>query len=493
MSTGRNDPCPCGSGKKYKHCCLVNTATAAPVEPDVIAAQRKAHEWLIARFGKSRQQEIVDDYFGIVLEFADDYLADEEYNEDDFDDEDDDARTMSRFVNSLSEGDHYTLNIGLNDYTLHEAEYTRRGNVARGIELVLQAGDIKLTAPQRVFLQATAPSRLRLYEVTAVERDRGLWLRDLLRPDESACFAHEIAATHSAETGWIIGARLITYNDRLELGGALYPISLIGALEILLDVCNFPDALRDATINATDIEHHPTHRSFAELIRDSWLFDRVHPPYLRTLPTAPVPIRKDIYDVLDRDALYAVLDACAAVKSLPMASGWVYLPGAENVDISELLIFHPHDDNRESILTRILLSTRNEAAADAARLWFENIAGAQVRYREREHTDLGGEDRFRAPKPAPAEPDTDGLAPQQLYAQTQLRYAAEYADWCDAPLEILDERTPRAMLGTALDQLRVRLLLRAYDEFESALAKHEKRTAVSFDFLRQQLGLQDGD
>jgi len=22
MNTGRNSPCPCGSGKKYKHCCL---------------------------------------------------------------------------------------------------------------------------------------------------------------------------------------------------------------------------------------------------------------------------------------------------------------------------------------------------------------------------------------------------------------------------------------------------------------------------------------
>jgi len=22
MSIGRNDPCPCGSGKKYKRCCL---------------------------------------------------------------------------------------------------------------------------------------------------------------------------------------------------------------------------------------------------------------------------------------------------------------------------------------------------------------------------------------------------------------------------------------------------------------------------------------
>ena len=30
MSIGRNDPCPCGSGKKYKKCCLdtgANTAT----------------------------------------------------------------------------------------------------------------------------------------------------------------------------------------------------------------------------------------------------------------------------------------------------------------------------------------------------------------------------------------------------------------------------------------------------------------------------------
>ncbi len=32
--TGRNDPCPCGSGKKYKHCCL--TAAAAPA-PAIVA------------------------------------------------------------------------------------------------------------------------------------------------------------------------------------------------------------------------------------------------------------------------------------------------------------------------------------------------------------------------------------------------------------------------------------------------------------------------
>ena len=29
--TGRNDPCPCGSGRKYGKCCLVDNAVAAPV------------------------------------------------------------------------------------------------------------------------------------------------------------------------------------------------------------------------------------------------------------------------------------------------------------------------------------------------------------------------------------------------------------------------------------------------------------------------------
>nr|WP_226382956.1 SEC-C metal-binding domain-containing protein [Burkholderia mayonis] len=24
---GRNEPCPCGSGRKYKHCCLISSPT----------------------------------------------------------------------------------------------------------------------------------------------------------------------------------------------------------------------------------------------------------------------------------------------------------------------------------------------------------------------------------------------------------------------------------------------------------------------------------
>ena len=48
MRIGRNDPCPCGSGRKYKKCCgnpsKENTATARTIPPDVLAQLVKRRE-----------------------------------------------------------------------------------------------------------------------------------------------------------------------------------------------------------------------------------------------------------------------------------------------------------------------------------------------------------------------------------------------------------------------------------------------------------------
>ena len=38
---GRNDPCPCGSGKKYKKCCLASDEAAArPALPAAVPERR---------------------------------------------------------------------------------------------------------------------------------------------------------------------------------------------------------------------------------------------------------------------------------------------------------------------------------------------------------------------------------------------------------------------------------------------------------------------
>ena len=43
MSIGRNDPCPCNSGKKYKQCCMQSRTEAAPVMLNALMQQAMAH------------------------------------------------------------------------------------------------------------------------------------------------------------------------------------------------------------------------------------------------------------------------------------------------------------------------------------------------------------------------------------------------------------------------------------------------------------------
>jgi len=43
MKTGRNDPCPCGSGKKYKKCCLADRITQENIDREEYDAEWE--EW----------------------------------------------------------------------------------------------------------------------------------------------------------------------------------------------------------------------------------------------------------------------------------------------------------------------------------------------------------------------------------------------------------------------------------------------------------------
>ncbi len=72
MKTGRNDPCPCGSGKKYKHCCLsVSNATIDELkellssqEFDSLDDAQRATETLVAKQNLKPQ----DDFLGLSSE-----------------------------------------------------------------------------------------------------------------------------------------------------------------------------------------------------------------------------------------------------------------------------------------------------------------------------------------------------------------------------------------------------------------------------------------
>ena len=73
--TGRNDPCPCGSGKKYKHCCLdkdraAEFAPAVRQRVDLVHAGRLDDAEQAARELLVRYPEVHDGYdrLGMVHE-----------------------------------------------------------------------------------------------------------------------------------------------------------------------------------------------------------------------------------------------------------------------------------------------------------------------------------------------------------------------------------------------------------------------------------------
>ena len=72
MKTRRNDPCPCGSGKKYKHCCL-NPASAVNDELKQLLAGQEFNsieevQAMVNQFMQQRNQKPQDDYQGLSSE-----------------------------------------------------------------------------------------------------------------------------------------------------------------------------------------------------------------------------------------------------------------------------------------------------------------------------------------------------------------------------------------------------------------------------------------
>jgi hypothetical protein len=62
----RNDPCPCGSGKKYKHCCLKKEETQAA--SDWRQAVPKALNWLMVKYPEALREAVDDVFFGSLNE-----------------------------------------------------------------------------------------------------------------------------------------------------------------------------------------------------------------------------------------------------------------------------------------------------------------------------------------------------------------------------------------------------------------------------------------
>ncbi len=204
--TGRNDPCPCGSGKKYKQCC--GNTSAMLVEPEMKGhdgAVERAIDWLMNKHRKA---------VGVALdEMLFDGLSDEE-------------RTV------LEAQDQHTwqsIQLNATEWLLAEGQILIKGEPKPVSEYLLGQGGPLFTSGQRRWITQLAERPLCLYDVTDVLPGKQMTLCDALDTEALPIIVREKSGSQASVAGTQIGFRIMEVDGHHELSGAAYPFSrLVG-------------------------------------------------------------------------------------------------------------------------------------------------------------------------------------------------------------------------------------------------------------------------
>lgn len=201
---GRNDPCPCGSGKKYKKCCLRKDQE----EERRIRSQNEALETVVYHLHHHHRdptlRAMAEGFFGH-------YDPEIEGQVDDL------------LPPSLAE----IVWSNAYEWLAADAKIEVDGTSRGAVELALGEAELPLDGNQRLWLEGMAERSLGLYRVERVEEGKGLWVQDVGGTGEGnengeALFVADPLAGNLYGEEALIGLRLVSHEDRWQPTVAFY-------------------------------------------------------------------------------------------------------------------------------------------------------------------------------------------------------------------------------------------------------------------------------
>jgi len=442
---GRNDPCPCGSGRKYKKCHLPSDKQRRAAE----SAQETVHD---------RDGRLVHE---LMLFAADRFGSEWQRHVKDFFD----PAEALQFVVPWSVYGYPVQNATVLDGYLEES------------------GD-RLPRADRTWLEAQRASWLSVWEVTEVEPGMSLALHDLLSGETRR--VREVSASQTLVARDALLARVVDHEGVSVMCG-VYPRPLppIDAAEVVRRARGrlrrkraVPvERLRDGAFGRYLI------RRWEDAVAE---FDerRSVPRRLSNTDGDDLILTIDHYEIAP-GARSAVEARLAALENVEQPD-----PDQDPTVYTFLRPGNPMHANWENTLigraqlsgSRLRLETNSRERADALRERIEAACGDRIRYRVREHTDP------LSPKAALALGDTPPEPTPPEVEQMLLEFKEQhYADWVDQPLSALGDKTPRETARTARGRSAVDVLLKDMEN-------HERRSdgGAAFDFgkIRRELRLE---
>jgi len=483
MKPGRNDPCPCGSGKKYKSCCLAAEQRAGDSPNDLVWARvRRATAGMPKTLGR-----FVAEVYGPAAfeEGWDEFLL---WEGGEFDPE---SPLMAIFMPWLY---HCWMPDPFDDTAVEDESVRELAPTSAFLERRAERLDPLL----RRYLAACLETPFSFHEILRCDRGRGFRTRDVITGEE-----HEVlerAASESMQAGDILFGQLVPIEGIVLLEAcspyALSPIDKIPIIELREDFAD--EALVDPEIgdwrDAWQIE---IRELYLRLIASSL---NPRPPVLHNTDGELVNLQRVVFDVDDAERAFAALaragDGVDDAEVERAADGRLERARFSWGKAGNRL--HPSWENTilgavEITGTRLVAHVNSDERARLFHEIVEQALGGAAHYRGSEAIEHDELDVERAL--ADDERENANAAPNlnddpQVREHLSRMFEQHYEDWVTQEIPALGGERPIDALQSATGREKVEALIT--DMERRAARQGPGPSAAALARLRERLGLARG-
>jgi len=506
MKQGRNDPCPCGSGKKYKHCCLVKDSTPDSAE-FLWHKLKQLNQGLIGRlldtaiesFGKEAIYEAWDEFM----------LWDEAAPG--FDPESPHVQVFWPWFyhhwrpdpddTAVKPGAPNTNRACAQAHHGSPPSPTGRGNEGEGMELTvtqayLRNNYARLDPLARRYLLACHDAPFSFHEVIACEPGRGFLLRDILSGEERHVIEHR--GSESAKPGDILFAQMVVLDELAQIEGCaplmIPPIHKAPILTLRKKIASAGAPVTRDFLKQYDLEMFGVYHELIEPL--------LNPPIPKITNTDgdPMLFHRLMYDIDSPAAVFGALKGLASGatdRDLLAEAGydkqnvlrrvefsWTRPGNKINKGLSDTVLGNIRIDGHT-----LTVEVNSEKRAKKFVSLAKKLLGNRARYRTTVIESPEAMLRHGAPELSAAERAQQEALDSDPEVQAQLAQylEAHYENWIDEKIPALGNKTPRQAVKTKDGREMVEALL---TQFERDM--HEQKMPGSeavIERLRQHLKL----
>lgn len=444
----RNEPCPCGSGKKYKKCCLSKNYTEVGKEDSI--RKRLVHD-LLSFFEENYTDRLSD----AEILFRDEFIPEDHLEGAALDIAFQNFWEWIVFDCLIDEDDDRTL-----------------------IDLYSE-NNRKLSLDEHKVLTMMKNSVISLYEVQEVFPEKGLLLKDLLMGGEYD--VREKLATRSVRKWDIFAARLLFVDNTYIMSGSVYPYHIRQKERILNDIqaefedfkMEYPDASLDEFL-----------KDNSEIFNFYWydLIQNPTPIKFHTTTGEPVLISKAIFEIKDNESV---------IKGLPEIKGFEQDRDAytwyDKLDRDGSATILGRAEIKDSRL--ILESNSKKRLEKGKELILDALSHAIV---HKVDTFQDPMEAIKSVKESSIE-KPDNELPLEIQQQVYTTFMQKHCEnWLKDKIPALDDRTPIQAVKTEEGKRKVIELLKSFENMEEHNRK-KGRPYYDISWMWQRIGIDRED